>query len=75
MLFKLLILFLLLIYFKVFIFKEKLKTKEVALYVIAINENIYIIYTFFKPVQIFGPPFYIKRKLFFFSNINFDFSW
>ena len=42
MIFKLLILFLLLIYFKVFIFKEKLKPKDVALCVIAKNENLYI---------------------------------
>jgi hypothetical protein len=42
MIFKLLILFLLLIYFKVFIFKEKLKPKNVALCVIAKNENLYI---------------------------------
>ena len=42
MIFKLLILFLLLIYFQVFIFKENLKTKEVALCVIAKNENLYI---------------------------------
>ena len=42
MIFKLLILFLLLIYFKVFIFKKKLKTKDVALCVIAKNENLYI---------------------------------
>ena len=40
--FKLLILFLLLIYFKVFIFKENLKTKDIALCMIAKNENLYI---------------------------------
>ena len=40
--FKLLILFLLLIYFIVFIFKENLKTKDVALCMIAKNENLYI---------------------------------
>ena len=42
MIFKLLILFLLLIYFKVFIYKEKLKPKDVAQCVIAKNENLYI---------------------------------
>ena len=42
MIIKLLILFLLLIYFKVSIFKENLKTKDVALCVIAKNENLYI---------------------------------
>jgi hypothetical protein len=42
MIFKLLILFLLLIYFKVFIFKENLKTNDVALCMIAKNENLYI---------------------------------
>ena len=42
MIFKLLILFLFFIFFKVFIFKEKLKTKDVALCVIAKDENLYI---------------------------------
>lgn len=42
MIFKLLILFILLIYFKVSIFKENLKNKDVALCVIAKNENLYI---------------------------------
>ena len=42
MIFKLLILFLLLIYFKDFIFKENLKTKDIALCMIAKNENLYI---------------------------------
>ena len=42
MIFKLLILFLLLIYFKASIFKENLKNKDVALCVIAKNENLYI---------------------------------
>ena len=42
MIFKLLILFLLLIYFKISIFKKNLKNKDVALCVIAKNENLYI---------------------------------
>ena len=42
MIFKLLILFLFLIFFKVFTFKENLKTIDVALCVVAKNENLYI---------------------------------
>lgn len=42
MIFKLLILLLFLIFFKIYILKENLKTKDVALCVIAKNENLYI---------------------------------
>ena len=70
MIFKLLILFLFLIFFKVFTFKENLKTIDVALCVVAKNENLYIkeFVEYYKNIGIIKDKFII---IFWFKS----FSW